>query len=293
MKPAQFEYFDPTTMEEALSLLAQHGDEAKVLAGGQSLVPLMNMRLAKPSVILDINRLPGMDYIAPRNGGVAIGALTRHRSVEASALLRELCPVLPYAAEHVGDLQVRNRGTFGGSLAHADPAAEFCAVALTLGGQIVARSKKGTRRIPAAKFFAGPLMTSLGATELVTEVLVPKLPGRAWSFRTVAPRHGDLAIAGVIVTLDLNAKGLCSEGRIGMFGVGPTPLRASRAEALLKGHRIDDRLIAQAAEEASAEAEPVSDVRASADYRRELVKRLVSWNLRHALSTLTTGGEKP
>jgi carbon-monoxide dehydrogenase medium subunit len=277
-------------LEEVLNLLAEHGDEAKVLAGGQSLVPLMNMRLAKPSVIVDINRLPGIDYIEPRNGRVAIGALTRHRSVEGSTLLRELCPMLPEAAEHVGDLQVRNRGTFGGSISHADPAAEFCAVVFTLGGEVVARSKNGTRHLPAQDFFVGPLMTSLEPTELVTEVLVPRLPGPGWSFRSVAPRHGDLAIAGVAVTLDLDGEGRCSEVRIGMFGVGPTPLRASEAEARLKGNRLEDHLLTEVAEQASSEAEPVSDVRASASYRRELVKRLVAWNLRDASEKLRAGG---
>ena len=140
MKPAKFEYYDPKTIDEALGLLDQHGDEAKLLAGGQSHVPLMNMRLAKPSVVVDINQLSSLDYIEPRNGSIAVGALTRHRTVEKSALLKELCPILPHAAEHVADVQVRNRGTFGGSIAHADPAAEFCAAILLLGGKVVARS---------------------------------------------------------------------------------------------------------------------------------------------------------
>lgn len=290
MKPAKFEYFDPATLDEALSVLDQHGDEAKVLAGGQSLVPLMNMRLAKPSAVIDINRLAGLDYIQSRNGNVAIGALTRHRAVERSPLLKERCPLLPHAAEHVADIQVRNRGTFGGSIAHADPAAEFCTIALLQGGQIVASSKKGARRIPANEFFVGPLMTCLEPTELVTEVLVPALPGWAWSFRSVAPRHGDLAIAGVMLVLDADDKGACTEVRIGMFGVGPTPLRAPAAEALLAGNAIDDRLIARAAAEAASETEPVTDVRASAEYRRELTRRLVAWNLRNAADKLAGGG---
>lgn len=290
MKPAKFEYYDPKTIDEALGLLDQHGDEAKLLAGGQSLVPLMNMRLAKPSVVVDINQLSSLDYIEPRNGSIAIGALARHRTVEKSALLKELCPILPHAAEHVADVQVRNRGTFGGSIAHADPAAEFCAAILLLGGKVVARSLKGTRQIPAEEFFVGPLMTSLEPTELVTEVLAPRPPGQRWSFRSVAPRHGDLAIAGVMVLLDADNKGICTEVRIGMFGVGPTPLRAARAEAMLKGHDLDVRLIAQAAEEAAAESDPVSDVRASADYRRDLVKGLVAWNLRNASNKLAGGG---
>lgn len=290
MKPAKFEYYDPKTIDEALGLLDQHGDEAKLLAGGQSLVPLMNMRLAKPSVVVDINQISSLDYIEPRNENIAIGALTRHRTVEKSALLKELCPILPHAAEHVADVQVRNRGTFGGSIAHADPAAEFCAAILLLGGKVVARSLKGTRQIPAEEFFVGPLMTSLEPTELVTEVLAPRPPGQRWSFRSVAPRHGDLAIAGVMVLLDTNNKGICTEARIGMFGVGPTPLRAARAEAMLKGHDFDGRLIAQAAEEAAAETDPVSDVRASADYRRDLVKGLVAWNLRNASKKLAGGG---
>ena len=290
MKPAKFEYYDPTTVDEALDLLDRHGDEAKVLAGGQSLVPLMNMRLAKPSVVIDINRLAGLDYIQSRNGSVAIGALTRHRTVETSQVLKRLCPLLPHAAEHVADVQVRNRGTFGGSIAHADPAAEFCAIALLLDGKVLVRSKKRAREIPAAEFFVGPLTTSLDPTELVTEVLLPEPPVRGWSFRSVAPRHGDLAVAGVMAVLEADGRGVCTEARIGMFGVGPTPLRAARAEAMLVGNALDDLLIARAAEEASSEADPVSDVRASADYRREMVRRLVAWNLKIALGRLASGG---
>lgn len=297
MKPANFDYYDPATLDEALSLLYQYGDDAKVLAGGQSLVPLMNMRLAKPAVIVDINRLSEADYIEPRRGGVAIGALTRHRSVERSTLLKDVCPLLPHAAQHVADLQVRNRGTFGGSMAHADPASEFCAVALTLGARVQATGKKGPRHkrasrwMQAQEFFTGPLMTALDPTELVTQVYLPGFSG-AWSFRSVEPRNGDLAIAGVMVALDLDGDGLCRQARIGMFGVGPTPLRATRAEEILKGYRLDDRLIAEAAEQASTEAEPVSDVRASAEYRTELVKRLVAWNLAKALGEAKSRGGK-
>lgn len=290
MKPAQFEYFCPGSLDEALGLLAQYGDDAKVLAGGQSLVPLMNMRLAKPSVIVDINRLSELDRIDSRDGMAAIGALTRHRSVERSPLLQEICPMLPQAAGQVADVQVRNRGTFGGSISHADPASEFCAVLATLGGAIATRSATGSRQIAVEEFFIGPLMTCLEPTEIVTEITLPTLQARTWSFRSVSPRHGDLAIAGVALTLDVDAAGICSDVRIGLFGVGPTPLRASAAEAMLKGNKVDERLIGQAAAQAATEADPVSDVRASASYRRELVKRLVAWNLNNASDSLSAGG---
>lgn len=289
MKPGEFEYFDPKTIQEALALLAQYGDDAKVLAGGQSLVPMMNMRLARPAVIVDINRLPGLTYIEQRNGTVAIGALMRHRDVEKSPLLKESCALLPSAAEQVADTQVRNRGTFGGCIAHADPASEFCAVVLTLEGEVVVSGEDGSRSIPAGEFFLGPMMTSLEPTSLVTEVVVPNINGRAWSIRSVAPRHGDLAIAGVMAVLGVDSHGVCVDTRIGMYGVGPTPVRAGAAESILNGTRLEDRTIALAAEEAEREISPVSDIRATASYRKALIKRLVDWNLRNARDKLTSG----
>ena len=286
MKPPPFDYYVPKTVRGVIEVLQRYGGEAKVLAGGQSLMPLLNLRLARPQVVVDINRLPGLDYIRPKDGKIAIGALTRHRTVETSALLKERCPLLPHVAQEIGDIQVRNRGTFGGSIAHADPAAEFCAVVCTLGGEMVAKGPNGTRVIPADKFFMAALTTALRSDELLTEVRVPILNGPAWSFRGIAARQGDLAIAGAIVVIDADTQGVCTQARIGMLGVGSTPLRARQAEAKLRGRWLEDLLVREAAELASQEAEPGSDVHASAEYRREMVKHLVEWNLRNARSRL-------
>ncbi len=283
MKPPAFDYLAPRTVPEAVSLLAEYQDDAKVLAGGQSLTPMLNLRLLKPNVIVDINGIPGLDTIRSDGDAVVIGGLTRHRSIETSALLKEGCAILPQAAQAIADVPVRNRGTFGGSLAHSDPAAEFCAVTYTLGGIITATSKAGERSISAEDFFTGPLMTALSPDELLTEVRLPKLTGRRWSFRSVAPRHGDLAIAGVLVVLDLDAGGNCREGRIGLFGVGPVPMRARQAETLLQGKNVDAQLAGLAAEQAATECDPDSDVRATRAYRLELVKNLVKWNLAKAV----------
>ncbi|OGQ79268.1 MAG: hypothetical protein A3F90_02590 [Deltaproteobacteria bacterium RIFCSPLOWO2_12_FULL_60_19] len=282
MKPAPFDYYAPSTLEEVLALLGQHGDEAKLLAGGQSLMPLINMRLARPAVLVDINRLPGLDYIREDDGMIAIGALTRHASVASSNVLKKSCPMLPHAAQFVGDLQVRNRGTFGGSIAHADPASEFCAVVYTLGGEIVARHAGGSRVIPVEEFFEAPLTTALTPREIATEVRVARIKGAAWSFRGIAPRFGDFVLAGVGIALDFDGEGRCGACRVGMFGVGPTPLRAYKAEQSCVGNRLDEKLIVELAELAATEADPSSDVHASAGYRRELLRWLVGWNLRNA-----------
>jgi CO/xanthine dehydrogenase FAD-binding subunit len=286
MKPPPFDYYAPKTVRGTIKLLQQYGEGAKVLAGGQSLMPLLNMRLAHPQVVVDITRLPGLDYIRQRNGKIALGALTRHRAVETSNLLNEKCPLLSRAAQDIGDIQVRNRGTFGGSIAHADPAAQFCAVVYTLDGEIVAKGPNGTRIIPAREFFVAALTPALHPDELVTEVRVPVLKGPGWSFRGIAPRQGDFVIAGVAVVVDTDVQGTCTQARIGMFGVGSTPLRARQAEEKLQGRRVEDQLVQEVAELASREAEPSSDWHASAEYRREMVKYLVESNLRAARAKL-------
>lgn len=283
MKPPAFDYQAPRTVEEAVGILSEYQDEAKVLAGGQSLTPMLNLRLLKPSVLVDINHISGLDGIEVQGDQVMIGGLTRHRSVEQSEELKRSCGLLPRVAGEIADVQVRNRGTFGGSLAHCDPAAEFCASTYTLGGSITAVGKSGERRISAEDFFVGPLMTALSPDELITRVTLPTLNGRNWSFRSVSPRHGDLAIAGVMVVLDFDADGSCQDARIGMFGVGPGPLRASQAEALVQGKRVDAKLAAEAADQAAAESDPETDVRATRAYRLELVKNLVKWNLMNAV----------
>ncbi len=272
MKPPPFEYAAPTTLEDALALLREHGGDAKVLAGGQSLVPLLNMRLARPAVIVDLNRLPGLDYVRQVDGWLAIGAMTRQRAIERSDLARERQPLLHAATRLIAHPQIRNRGTVGGSLAHADPAAEYPAVALALDAELRVAGPAGERAIPARNFFQTYLTTALDVTEIVTEVRFPTLPqGAGWSFLELSRRHGDFALAGAAVTLSLSSSGMLDGARIALFGVGATPLRATAAEALLTGETPGDALFTHAAQAArDAVEEPLSDVHASAEYRRHL-----------------------
>lgn len=270
MKPVSFEYFSPSTVKEVISLLKQHGPDAKVLAGGQSLVPLMNMRLARPRYIVDINKVSGLDYIREADGGLAIGALTRHRSVERSDLVKRRCPLLYEAIPFIGHPPIRNRGTFGGSLSHADPAAELPAVMLALGAEMKAQGLDGERTIKARDFFVSYLKTALKPTELLTEVKIPPWPANTgWSFMEVAPRHGDLALVGVAVMLTLKG-GRCQAANIALTGVGGTPLKAKGAEEVLVGQAPADKLFKQAAQKVSEEIEPTGDIHASAEYRKHV-----------------------
>jgi carbon-monoxide dehydrogenase medium subunit len=275
MKPPPFRYVAARTVEDAVSALAEGGPDAKLLAGGQSLVPMLNFRLLEPAVLVDINGLGELDYIREDGGSIRIGALTRHRTVETSPIIRSRVPVLAEAMTHVAHFAIRNRGTFGGSLSHADPAAEIPLVARLLDARIRTRTTDGGREIAAAVFFAGALTTVLEPAELVTEVVLPIIPGSAGcAFEEVSRRPGDFAVAmvGAVVTLE---RGRCREARIAMGGVGQTPLRAVAAEALLAGEPFDAGLIAAAASSASDAADPSGDLHGSADYRRHLVGVLV------------------
>ncbi len=284
MKPAAFEYFAPRTVEQAVDLLAQHGDQAKVLAGGQSLVPLMNMRLARPAVIVDINRVDGLEYIVAAPAVLRIGALTRQRAAERSRLVAERCPLLRDALRLVGHVQIRNRGTVAGSIAHADPAAELTAVLTALDGEVVARGPGGTRVIAASDLFVTYLTTSLDPREIITEVRFPALPpGTGWSWMEIARRHGDFALAGVGVVLALGG-GVITEARIALTGVGPTPVRATSAERLLTGRAPSEGLWADAAEAVRAAVDPDGDIHASAEYRRHVAGVLVQRALCEALT---------
>lgn len=276
MKPASFQYHDPSTVDEAVALLREHGAEAKLLAGGQSLVPLLNMRLARPAVIVDLNRVPGLDYVREEDGWLAIGAMTRQRAVERSELVASRQPLLHAATRFIAHPQIRNRGTVGGSLAHADPAAEYPAVALALGAELRVAGPEGERTIAARDLFVTYLTTALEPEEIVTEVRVPALAARTgWSFQEVARRHGDFALAGVACTLTLAANGACDAARIALFGVAPTPVRAAAAEGLVAGERPDAALFARAGAAAGdALDEPLADIHASAEYRRHLARVL-------------------
>ena len=272
MKPARFDYYAPGTASEAVSLLSEHGADAKILAGGQSLVPLLNMRLARPSALIDINQVADLDYIREDDGVLAIGAMTRQRTLERSALVRERQPLLHAAVRHIGHPQIRNRGTVGGSLAHADPAAELPAAALALGAEMRALSPDGERTIAAQDFFLTFLTSALNQDELLIELRVPALaPGTGWSFVEFARRHGDFALAGAAVAVTLDAAGRFLSAAIALFGVAPTPIRASVAEQSLVGEQPSAAVFERAGRSAAEAIEqPLSDIHGSSDFRRHL-----------------------
>ena len=276
MKPAPFEYFDPRTVEEAVSLLREHGEEAKILAGGQSLMPLLNMRMARPEALIDLSRVTGLDYIRETEGALAIGAMTTKRTVERSDLVESRQPLLHAATRLIAHPQIRNRGTVGGSMAHADPAAEYPAVALVLDAEQRAVGPDGERTIGAGDFFVSYLTTALGPAELLTEVRCPVLgDGTGWAFQEVSRRHGDFAMTGAAVTLAVGKAGRCEEARIVLFGVGPTPIRAHGAERLVVGEAPEPPLLERAGRKAGEDLdEPLSDVHASAEFRRHLAEVL-------------------
>ena len=264
MIPAPFDYVRAGSADEALSLIAEHGDEAKFLAGGHSLLPLMKLRLAQPSVLVDIGRLSELSYIEDKGDHVAIGALTRHSDVESSEVLHQHVPLLAHAAKHVGDPQVRHRGTIGGSLAHADPASDLPATTLALGSTYVATGANGTRDIPAAEFYEGFMTSTLAPDEMLTEIRVPKMNGAGWSFQKFHRRALDWAIVGVAAWRRGDRSG------VGLVNMAGTPVLAtSVSEALATGASPAD-----AAEQAAAEADPQPDLNASVEYRVHLAKVL-------------------
>jgi len=271
MKPAPFEYLAPRTVPEAVSLLARHGEEAKLLAGGQSLVPLMNMRLARPRRVIDLNRTQGLAYIREVDGALRIGGMTRQATLERSPLIGGRCPLLPEALALVGHPAIRSRGTIGGSLAHADPAAELPAAIAALDGQITASGPRGERTLPATSFFLGVLTTALAPDEVLTEIALPALPPRTGTcFLEVARRHGDFALVGVAVVVSRRSDGACGHARLVFCGVGPTPVRVERAEALVSGRRPDAAVFAAVEGLVRETLQPDGDLHASADYRREV-----------------------
>jgi carbon-monoxide dehydrogenase medium subunit len=277
MKPAPFEYAAPETVEEAVSLLQRYDGDARALAGGQSLVPMLNMRLARPAALIDLNRVAALDYIRETDGRIAIGAMTRQRTVERSHLVRARQPLLYLATQNVGHPQIRNRGTIGGSLAHAHPASEYQAAAIALGARFTLTGPSGARVMPAEEFFVTYLTTALESEEILTEVEWPDSPlntGRA--LLEVARRHGDFAIAGVAATVTRDGAGRCAEARIALFGIGGTAIRARGAEQALAGATLADATFADAGAAAAAEIdEPPSDVHASGAYRRHVAGVLV------------------
>ncbi|HYF94376.1 MAG TPA: xanthine dehydrogenase family protein subunit M [Symbiobacteriaceae bacterium] len=293
MKPAPFQYYDPATLHEALDLLRQHGDEAKLLAGGQSLVPMLNMRLARPAILIDLNRVEGLAYVREEGGMLAVGAMTRHADIERSGLVARRQPLLAEAIRHVGHMQIRNRGTIGGSLVHADPSAELPAVMLALDAFFCLAAPGGGRReVAAADFFLMYFTTCLRPDEVLTEIRVPVLaPRTGWAFEELARRSGDFALAGVACTLTLDEnRDVIESVRLGLTGVGMTPVRAIAAEALLAGQLPLPEWFAAAGEAVAAGVQPDADIHASAEYRRELARVLTERALRRALARAWEGG---
>ncbi|MDB5642911.1 MAG: Carbon-monoxide dehydrogenase medium subunit [Hyphomicrobiales bacterium] len=277
MKLPHFDYQAPASLDEAVALLVAGDGGARPLAGGQSFVPIMAFRLAEPSMLVDLRKIPGLDQIEIGDEGVRIGAMVRWRDLLDDARLASALPLLPAAIDHVAHYQIRNRGTVGGSLAHADPAAEMPTIALTCDAVIDVIGSKGKRSIPAADLFTGPLMTSLDSDEIITSVLLPAWPAsRRWGFQEFSRRRGDFALAGIAVFYDEDASGVVANAHIGAISVGDTPLRLSKAEAALNGRKIDEATLAEVAAVASGEVDPNGDIHASARYRKALVGTLLS-----------------
>ena len=285
MKPAPFEYFAPTSVEETCALLARYGDDAKILAGGQSLVPLLALRLAQPAVLIDINPVRELDYVQANGAGLSIGACTRHRTIERSQAVREQFPLLLAGVEWIGHPQIRNRGTVGGSLAHADPAAELPALALALDATFTVVNTSGSERTLASdEFFVSFLTTALGSGELLREVSFPGLAaGSGWSFMEVARRHGDFALVGVAATVTLDNARTCSGAHIALFGVGETAVRSRSTEQALIGQKPDEQVIAVAAAEVVKDIHPLSDIHATIAYRKYVARNLVEQALTEAV----------
>jgi carbon-monoxide dehydrogenase medium subunit len=271
MKPPPFEYLAADSVDAAVQALADSGGDGKIIAGGQSLLPMLNFRLLRPSVLVDINRIPDLAYVRDDGDRIRIGPLTRHHALEISSIVATQLPVLHEAMGYVAHLAIRNRGTIGGSLSHADPAAELPMMSLLLDARLEVQSPAGRRTIEAQDFFLGALTTALEDGEMLVEVNLPKLrKGTGWAFEEVARRSGDFALACVAVTLS-HDDGKISDVRIGMMGVGETPMRATEAERLLAGQRYSDAVVAAAVEAIRVAVEPNTDLHASSAYRRHLV----------------------
>lgn len=275
MIPPSFEYLRPKTVPEAIALLQQHGDDAKILSGGQSLIPMMKLRIARPGFLIDINRISGLSYIKEEGGFLKIGGLTREAEVEASSLVRSKYPLLLDTASVIADPQVRNLATVGGNLAHGDPANDHPATMIALGAQVVATGAKGERVIPIEDFFVSIFTTALQPDEILTEIRVPVPPPRSGgAYFKVERKVGDFATAAVAVQLTLDDKGNVQKFGIGLTNVGPTPIKARSAENFLNGKKPDDNNIAQAAQLAGKDAQPSADLRGPAEYKRGLIQEL-------------------
>lgn len=275
MIPPAFEYLRPKTIPEALAFLDQHGDDAKILSGGQSLIPMMKLRLARPAFLVDLNRISGLAYIKEDGGFLKIGGLTREADIEASSLVRTQYPLLFDTAGVIADPQVRNLATVGGNLAHGDPANDHPATMMALGAQIVATGKKGERVIPVDSFFVSLFTTALDPGEILTEIRIPVPPPRSGgAYIKVERKVGDFATAAVAAQITLDDKGAVAKAGIALTNAGPTPIKAKKAEDLLHGKKPDAATIAQAAQLAADDGQPSSDLRGPAEYKKGLIKEL-------------------
>jgi len=284
MKPPKFDYHAPTTVEEAVALLGRYGGDAKVLAGGQSLMPLLNFRLSRPAALVDLNRIAALTYLREENGHLAFGAMTRQRTIEFSPLVASRLPLLVEATRWVGHLPIRSRGTIGGSIAHADPSAEYPAVLAALDGQVRVRGERGERTLKASELFQTYLTTSLQPDEILTEVRFPVMPaGAGHAFEEFSRRHGDFAIVGVAAMVVLEGA-RCREARLATAGTGPVPIRLGAAEEILVRDGVGEAAMAAAAARAGELVNPDSDIHASSAYRRNLTRVLTARALVRAVA---------
>jgi len=285
VKPARFAYHAPATVDEAIALLTRYGGEAKLLAGGQSLMPLMNFRLARPAALIDLNAIASLAYIREDDGQIRFGAMTRQRAIEFSPVVRRRLPLLAEATALVGHLPIRTRGTIGGSIAHADPSAEYPAVLAALDGVVVARGPRGERTLRASELFQSYLTTSLGPDEMLVEVRLPAMPdGAGFAFEEFSRRHGDFAIVGIAATVI--RQGDRYTARLVTAGAGPVPTRLRQAEEILEREGFSDAAIEAAARRAAELVEPDTDIHASAAYRRNLTRVLTGRALRRAVARM-------
>lgn len=283
MIPPSFEYLRPNTIPEAISLLQQYGQEAKILSGGQSLIPMMKLRLARPSYLVDINRIEGLSYVKEEGGFLKIGGLTRESELEASPIIQSKYPIILDTAHVIADPQVRNLATVGGNLAHGDPANDHPATMLALGAQVVATGPRGERTIPIEEFFVSLFTTALQPTEILTEIRIPAAAAHTGGgYVKLERKVGDFATAAVAAHLALNNQGIVQKAGIGLTNVGPKPIKARKAEDFLRGKKADAAVIAQAAQLAADEAQPSSDLRGPAEYKKGLVKELAKRALSRA-----------
>lgn len=283
MKLPKFDYASPTTIEEAIALLSRSDGTGRIIAGGQSLMPMLAFRLVQPSLLVDLRHVPGLDKIAITPEGVHLGAKVRWCDIEASTELATAHPLVKEAVRNIAHHQIRTRGTIGGSLAHADPAAEMPCIALLCDAEIEAAGPDGERKIPAASFFAGPLMTALEPDEIITGIRLPAWPAaRRWAFDEFAIRRGDFALGGIGLHFDLDA-GTATNVHIAAFGVGDTPVRLSKAESDLEGHAPTEAHIKNCCAAAQADIDPKDDIHGSAAYRRSLIGHLLETALRHSM----------